>query len=730
MKHPVLSVGCPDLALEYTDTRRPADAVTLGSQYKADWTCRACGYAWQATVASRVRGRGCPSCSGHVVGTRESLAQTHPDIAAQWRSTDLSPRDVTHGSHTVARWECEQGHEWEASVLSRTSGRGCPVCTGKRVVAGINDLATLRPDLAAQWADARDIQSVALKSNYSARWKCAEGHQWQAVVASRTRSEEASCPSCREVSKEVAHLFVAWEGALARWRCERGHEWLSTPFEQQRRSHPCQECRSVAVLHPELVREWADERSAARFTVSSREKVQWRCPKGHLFFSTVASRVGGSGCTVCSNRLILAGVNDMWTVDPLLAEELTDPQEGYRLGAGSTLPTSWSCPDGHTYTASPDSRRRGTGCPVCANVEVRTGINDLASLRPDLAAEWADARSILTVSIGSAHVARWRCEKGHLWETAVYCRTRTPGTGCPECAARSYSSRFEQEIAAFIRTVLGADDAVETGVRRFRRSGVTEFDIYVASANVAVEANGIYWHSEAGGKTKFAHAEKQAAAEKLGIQLIQVWEDDWTNRRAIVERALAHKLGVSREPVIPTRKTVARPVTLDEARSFLDENHIQGFTGASYYIGLEFEGQLVAVLSLKRTGSEGELRLERFATSARVPGAQSKLIRFAERTIDWSYLITFADREVSDGNLYEKTGWVRDGEVAPDYKYVVNGRRVHKFNYRLKRFRDDPTLKFEEGRTERELAALNKLARVWDSGKIRYRYSREREADC
>lgn len=401
-----------------------------------------------------------------------------------------------------------------------------------------------------------------------------------------------------------------------------------------------------------------------------------------------------------------------------------------QVKAGSDIIAEWVCGEGHRWPRRVSDQIRSSDCPVCAGTILQSGYTDLATRYPELLQEWhPDENSVSPSDIlpASTYMATWRCKRGHTWRTRVYVRTRNLNAGCPECAARSYVSKFEQEIAAYIRSLVGAPDAVGTSVRRFRASGVTELDIYVDSAKVAVEANGVYWHSEAAGKRQHAHAEKHVAARQLGIQLIQVWEDDWADRRQIVERMLAHKLGVSTEPRIAARSTVARAATTAEARKFLEANHIQGFTGATHHLALEHEGKMVALMSLKRTGKPGELRLERYATSAHVLGGQSKLIRFAERELpEWTYLLTFADHEVSDGSLYERTGWVKDAEIPADYKYVVNGRRVHKFNYRLKRFRDDPTLMFEEGMSERELAALNKLPRVWDSGKDRYRYTRKR----
>lgn len=81
---------------------------------------------------------------------------------------------------------------------------------------------------------------------------------------------------------------------------------------------------------------------------------------------------------------------------------------------------------------------------------------------------------------------------------------------------------------------------------------------------------------------------------------------------------------------------------------------------------------------------------------------------------------TFSDHCVSDGGLYEQNGFVVDKVLPPDYMYVVGNRREHKFRYRLKRFREDPNLVYQDGISERELAKLNGLRRVWDAGKTRW----------
>jgi len=106
-----------------------------------------------------------------------------------------------------------------------------------------------------------------------------------------------------------------------------------------------------------------------------------------------------------------------------------------------------------------------------------------------------------------------------------------------------------------------------------------------------------------------------------------------------------------------------------------------------------------------------------------VMGGFTKLLAYAVKTYSPESFITFADHCISNGGLYEKNGFVADKELAPDYMYVAGGERKHKFGYRLKRFESDPELLWEQGLTERELAVLNELPRIWDAGKTRYRFT-------
>src|SRR5690606_4272367 len=100
-----------------------------------------------------------------------------------------------------------------------------------------------------------------------------------------------------------------------------------------------------------------------------------------------------------------------------------------------------------------------------------------------------------------------------------------------------------------------------------------------------------------------------------------------------------------------------------------------------------------------------DAELVRYATSAHVPGGFSKLLKHVEREYasrGAKRIITFADLEISNGNLYHATGFRVDAELPPDYKYLIptTMRREHKFGFRKERFKNDPDLDYIDGFTE------------------------------
>ena len=129
-----------------------------------------------------------------------TLAAMRPELIAEWseKNHPLTPDKITFGSNKLVWWKGKCGHEWQASVKSRSHGENCPICSGARVVEGINDLLTLKPEIASEWSEKNGELKptmVSVASHKKVTWKCKLGHEWEASVKSRTVNG-TGCPYC------------------------------------------------------------------------------------------------------------------------------------------------------------------------------------------------------------------------------------------------------------------------------------------------------------------------------------------------------------------------------------------------------------------------------------------------------------------------------------------------------------------------------------------------------
>ena len=623
-----------------------------------------------------------------------------PEIQSQWhpiKNGDLSPSVVSSGSHKEVWWVCDKSHSYQASVSSRTRGRGCPYCSGNKVLAGFNDALTANPALVNEWLANKnntDLNKLTAGSGYRAWWVCDKGHEWEALVKDRVNGR--GCPFC--ANKKVLIGF----NDLATTNPILASQW-----------HPIKN----GELTPQQVAEgWT-------------KKVWWICEKGHEWEQKIVDRSANRTlrCAVCTLLKLSPGVNDLTITHPQLVLQwhpIKNATRATEVTAVSRQKVWWLCQEGHEWETQiylRASNKTKYDCPVCANKKVLIGFNDLATTHPQLLNEWHATKN---ADKKPKHFTRgadvrvwWQCSKGHEWETYIYARTASNPSGCPHC---SYNvSQAEIEIANFLNE---KNVKVITSSRRV--ISPYELDIYIPDKKIAIEFNGLYWHSEAAGKDQTYHYNKWLKAKNLGIQLIQIWEDDWKRNPDLIKNMLAHKINFSEASKIMGRQTEVVSINKAEAESFLKTNHIQGYASGTYYLGLKPKDgkDIVAVLVIKNeAGTKARtLNIIRYATSAKVVGGFTKLLKYAEKTYKPDAFVTFSDNTVSDGGLYRDNGFIVAKELPPDYMYIINGERQHKFGYRLKRFQNDPILLWEAELTEKELAALNNLPRIWDAGKIKW----------
>lgn len=175
------------------------------SHKKFWWKCQK-GHSWQATMQHRtdIKATGCPFCSNQrVLAGYNDLQTIYPELAAQWawELNEKSPIEYTSKSYHKVWWKCEKGHMWEAAINKRVYGRGCPICAGKQVLVGYNDLQTKYPKLALEWDYEKngDIspKDITKGSNRIVWWKCENGHSWQEMVNRRVL-RNTKCPYCKK----------------------------------------------------------------------------------------------------------------------------------------------------------------------------------------------------------------------------------------------------------------------------------------------------------------------------------------------------------------------------------------------------------------------------------------------------------------------------------------------------------------------------------------------------
>ena len=198
----------PELAAQWHPTRNhplTADEVRPKSGRKVWWQCsKEETHQWQATVADRTEGGGCPMCSGRRASPTTSLKALYPEISVQWHETKndpLTPNDVVPGSEKQVWWQCatDRSHIWQTTVAIRTAGNGCPMCSG-RIVTPTTSLQALFPHLAGEWHPTRNApltpQEIVPGSNKRVWWQCANdsSHDWQTTV--NHRRDGTGCPMC------------------------------------------------------------------------------------------------------------------------------------------------------------------------------------------------------------------------------------------------------------------------------------------------------------------------------------------------------------------------------------------------------------------------------------------------------------------------------------------------------------------------------------------------------
>mgnify|MGYP002624476957 CR=1 FL=1 len=291
------------------------------------------------------------------------------------------------------------------------------------------------------------------------------------------------------------------------------------------------------------------------------------------------------------------------------------------------------------------------------------------------------------------------------------------GKGCPKCG--NHLSVAEDELVNFISLLIGDEKVIR---RDHKLLNGEELDIFIPSYSLAIEYDGLRWHSEHFNKDARYHVEKTLKCRDKGICLIHVFEDEYIKHKDLVFEKIEHFIG-NKKDVIGARKCQIREITKKESECFLTKYHIQGFASASVYYGAFFNNEVLAVMSFINEGG-GKWNLNRFATNINysLPGVASKIFTHFIRNYNPDSVKSFLDRRWcfnEEDNLYTKLGFRQDAILPPDYRYTNgHGERLHKFGFRKQTLHKKYGLPLTM--TETEMTEKLGYYKIWDCGLIRY----------
>jgi hypothetical protein len=504
------------------------------------------------------------------------------------------------------------------------------------------------------------------------------------------------------ISKEYKNVHTKLKSI-----CPNGHEY-EVSFTKWLSGRRCLCKYNKRRLDIDYIRQKFEERGYKLLskTYKHNKKLKYICSEGHEHEIRWDHFNNGHGCPYCAGRPII-------TIEQVRE---SFEKEGYTLltdiYTNCKQKLFYVCPEGHKHSIVFNNWQIGDRCPTCAgNIKKTIGF-----IKSEVKKE---GYKLLTENyINNRQRLHLLCPNGHDYYVTWNNWNRN-GSRCTQCKEWGTSIQ-EASIVEFVSSLCN-----DINVLIHDRNLISphELDIVIPEKRLAIEYCGLYWHSELAGKDKNYHLNKLKACEEKGYRLITIFEDELVFNKDIVFSRLFNLLGKC-NTTIYARNCVIKEVSSNEAILFCNKNHVQGYgSGSTIKLGAFYGNELVSVMTFSRpsiskgqkTTKYGIWELHRFCSrlNYRIVGVASKLLKYFERNYEWNKIFSYADRRWSDGNVYEKLGFNFVGQTKPNYWYIKNQKRIHRFN--LRKTEED-----SKNRTEWQIRKSQGWNRVWDCGNMKF----------
>ena len=450
--------------------------------------------------------------------------------------------------------------------------------------------------------------------------------------------------------------------------------------------------------------------------INADTKICVTCPVHGDFYILPFNHLNGQGCPKCKGKNL--------TQDEVIAKfkKIHGDKYDYSKVIFNKMKEKVCiiCPEHGEFWKTPQKHINGQGCPKCSYEKKFLTSEQFLKKSYEIHGD-----KYITDKIQySGYKSRITLKCPIHGEFSQLVVNHLQGCGCPKCG--NNFSKGEQSVNDFIVYELGMS------VNTKNKSIISpyELDIYIPEKKVAIEYNGLRWHSEIFNKSNSYHLLKTQMCENEKIRLIHIFEDEWLYKKNIVKSRLKSIFGITPNKIY-ARKCIIKEVSFSDSKVFLETNHIQGDCMSKYRYGLYYNGELVSLMTFgskrKNLGSKNEkdsYELLRFCNklNTTVVGGASKILKYFIKIHKPKEIISYCDRRWSQGNMYEKLGFKFMHNTQPNYYYVINGKRENRFKYRKSELIKQG---FNKDKSEHEIMLERGIYRIYDCGTKVYIWKKE-----
>lgn len=646
-----------------------SETVYRSQKDKVKITCRVEGHgSWLVLPGNHIyKLAGCPVCAGNGILRVEEFIEK----SSRKHNNKYDYNLVTSfkNSKDKVRIICPEHGEFRQAVTYHVNGQGCPKCAGK----GLVSTASFVAEAIEVHGNRYNYEKVNCKT---AKGKvtiiCKEHGAFQQSYSNHVKHKQG-CPKCAGKMKKTTEEFIS----------------------------------DACMVHGDTY-----DYSLVDYKGKAR-KIAIICRKHGVFEQTPNTHLNGAGCMLCHRDAMTTSVVEFI----VKAREIHGDKYDYDQVAFTRLTDkiTITCPQHGPWEAvAADHVHKRRGCPTCSGYKLTR--DEFIRRANFLHGDKYDYG--LTVYDGYSSPVTITCPKhGNFTQTPD---SHLQGKGCRMCANVG-PSKGQREILDFISQHAKAVEEYKfDGSRR-------AFDIYLPEHKLAIEYNGIFWHSSKFQRDGGKEMEKYRVAEKHGVRTIFIFEDEWYFQPDTVKNTLLSAIG--KLPKIAARKCKVEFLSIDDVRNFYMEHHIQGVHKSHIHIGLTYNGALVACMSFNmwrsnRTNTNRRhWELTRYAASHTVVGGASRLLK-AFKTLEVADTLTsYSDVRMFSGKMYERLGFKKVHHTKPDYYYV--NTRAAKWREHKSKFQKKHLVRLFPGcdvknKTEKEICAENGYYQVFDCGKVRW----------